>query len=192
MVSEKSDTEIIREVLEEDVDSFEVLVMRYKADVFRQVSRHVPFDLVEEIAQDVFVRAFQSLRSYRGESGFRTWLNTISVRTCYDYWRKHYRSREVALRPVTQNSVDPMDHAIAEQSFQVSKKKSTEEETRETLQWALDQLSPEDRMVLELVHLEEKSVKEAARLLGWSISNVKIRAFRSRRKLKKILLGSYQ
>jgi len=55
------------------------------------------------------------------------------------------------------------------------------------LDWALERLPAEDRMVLELVYLEDRSVKEAARLLGWTAANVKVRSFRSRRKLHKLL-----
>lgn len=62
-----------------------------------------------------------------------------------------------------------------------------EVEAREVLDWALARLSPEDRMVLELVYLEGLSVREVADLLGWSTANVKIRSFRSRRKLQKLL-----
>jgi RNA polymerase sigma-70 factor (ECF subfamily) len=61
-------------------------------------------------------------------------------------------------------------------------------EAREILDWALDQLSAADRMVLELVHLEGQSVKAAARQLGWTVANVKVRAFRARRKINKLLL----
>jgi RNA polymerase sigma-70 factor, ECF subfamily len=55
------------------------------------------------------------------------------------------------------------------------------------LDWAMDRLSPEDRMVVELIYLEGLSGKEAADLLGWSVANVKVRAFRSRNKLRKLL-----
>ncbi len=58
---------------------------------------------------------------------------------------------------------------------------------RETLEWALNRLSAEDRMVVELVYLEEFSGKEAATLLGWSVANVKVRVFRARKKLQKLL-----
>ena len=65
-----------------------------------------------------------------------------------------------------------------------------QEETKELLEWALNQLSPQDRMVTELVYLEGMKGKEAAELLGWSTANVKVRTFRSRRKLRKLLLGT--
>ncbi len=55
------------------------------------------------------------------------------------------------------------------------------------MDWALEILSAEDRMVIELVHLEGYSAKEAGRLLGWSTANVKVRSFRSRKKLRRLL-----
>lgn len=60
-------------------------------------------------------------------------------------------------------------------------------EASELLEWALSKLAPEDRMVIELVYLEGYSGREAANLLGWSVSNVKVRSFRLKRKLKSIL-----
>ena len=60
------------------------------------------------------------------------------------------------------------------------------------LQWALSRLSPEHRMVLTLVHLEGYSVREAARLLGWNVVNVKVRAYRARQALRQLFLAEEQ
>ena len=78
---------------------------------------------------------------------------------------------------------------ISDQSNQAISQENSQKEARELLNWALDRFSPEDRMVVELVYLEGLSVKEAAHLLGWSSANVKIRSFRSRKKLRKLLTG---
>ena len=78
---------------------------------------------------------------------------------------------------------------MASQLNQITSEKNLQKEAGELLGRALDRLSPEDRMVLEMVYLEGLSGKEAAGLLGWSVANVKIRLFRSRKKLRKILAG---
>ena len=182
-----SDTEIIRRVLNGNADAFEPLLIRYKDTVLKIVKKHVPYNDVEETIQNVFLRAFQSLPSFKGKSGFRQWLSSIAVRTCYDFWRKTYRSREVPMSALTEKHQRWLEQVIAGQSEQAVTEKGSQDEARELLDWALGRLSAEDRMVMELVYLEGLPGKEAADLLGWSVANVKVRCFRSRKKLEKIL-----
>jgi RNA polymerase sigma-70 factor (ECF subfamily) len=80
-----------------------------------------------------------------------------------------------------------LEKAISDQSSRLFNKQRSQKEAREVLNWALDRLSAEDRMVMELVYLEGLSGKEAAEILGWSVANVKIRSHRSRKKLRKLL-----
>lgn len=181
-----NDPEIIRRVLEGDVDAFELLVSKYKDDVLSLVARHVPRDLIEETAQEVFVRAWRSLSSFQGKSGFKTWLATIAVRACYDHWRKYYRSREIPVSAMSEQQRARLEGLLAEGADRSLSDKAAQKEIREILDDALLQLSPEDRMVIELVYLEGKSGKEAAALLGWSVANVKVRSYRSRKNLLKL------
>jgi RNA polymerase sigma-70 factor (ECF subfamily) len=187
-----SDTEIVRRVLNGDVNAFESLLIRYKDTVLKIVKKHVPYNDVEETIQNVFLRAYQSLPSFKGESGFRQWLSSIAVKTCYDFWRKTYRSREVPMSVLAEKHQNWLEEVITEQSEQAINEKGSKNEARELLDWALRRLSAEDRMVMELVYLEGLSGKEAADLLGWSVSNVKVRCFRSRKKLEKILEAARQ
>jgi RNA polymerase sigma-70 factor (ECF subfamily) len=182
-----SDTEIVRRVLNGDVNAFEFLLIRYKDMVLKIVKKHVPYNDVEETTHDVFLRAYQSLPSFKGKSGFRQWLSSIAVRTCYDFWRKTYRAREVPMSMLTEKHQNWLEKVITEQSEQAIHEKGYQNEVRELLDWALEKLSAEDRLVMELVYLEGLSGKEAADLLGWSVANVKVRCFRSRKKLEKIL-----
>jgi RNA polymerase sigma-70 factor (ECF subfamily) len=112
------------------------------------------------------------------------------VRTCYDYWRKHYRYREIPMSSLSEAHREWLDRILSDVSVTSWEDVSRRREAREILDWGLNQLSAADRMVLELVYLEGESVKEAARLLGWSVANVKVRAFRARRKINKLLLQS--
>jgi RNA polymerase sigma-70 factor (ECF subfamily) len=182
-----SDIEIIRRVLIGDVNAFESLLIRYKDTVLQIVKKHVPYNDIEETTHNVFLRAYQSLPSFKGKSGFKQWLSSIAVRTCYDFWRKTYRSREVPMSVLSEKHQNWLEQVIAEQSEQAINEKGSRNEARELLDWALEKLSAEDRMVMELVYLEGQSGKEAADLLGWSVANVKVRCFRSRKKLEKIL-----
>jgi RNA polymerase sigma-70 factor (ECF subfamily) len=182
-----NDTETIRQVLDGDVNAFESLVVRYRALVLKIVQRHVDRGDAEETAQEAFVRAYRSLPTFKGQGDFSQWLSAIAVRTCHDYWRKAYRSREIPLSAITERHQEWLEEALAAEPGETSGGGTLQEEAREVLDWVLTKVSAKDRMVLELIYLEDLSVKEAASLMGWSVANVKVRAFRSRRKLEKLL-----
>jgi RNA polymerase sigma-70 factor (ECF subfamily) len=182
-----NDDETIRQILDGNVNAFESLVIKYRPLILRIVQRHVDRSGVEETAQEAFVRAYRSLPTFRGQSEFSQWLSAIAVRTCHDYWRKAYRSREIPLSALTERQEEWLEQAMAAAAGGASSGGTFQHEAREVLDWVLARLSAKDRMVLELVYLEDLSVKEAASLLGWTVANVKVRAFRSRRKLEKLL-----
>jgi RNA polymerase sigma-70 factor (ECF subfamily) len=190
-LNETSDIEIVRRVVDGDVNAFELLLNKYQDHVFTIVKKHVPYDLVEEVAHDVFIRAYQSLPTFKNTSKFKHWLSSIAVRTCYDFWRKHYRNREVPVSSLTDQQQHWLESVISVQSSQSFYEEEGNQHAREVLDWALSKLSAEDRMVVELVYLEGFSGKEAAELLGWSVANVKVRSFRCRKKLQKLLAKSF-
>lgn len=183
-----NDAGVIRQVLEGDVNAFELLMARYQGHVARIVIKHVPVDSAEEVAHETFVRAYQFLGSYRGDKPFDHWLSTIAVRCCYDFWREKYRNREKPAGVMPEDGDAWMNKLLSERSQASFAEQGQRNEAANLLNWALDRLSAEDRMVLTLTYLEGYSVAEAAELLEWSIPNVKVRSFRARRKLRKILL----
>ena len=185
--SKPSDVEIVRRVMEGEINAFESLLLRYKDHVLEVVKKHVPYNEVEETAHDVFVRAYQSLSTFKGRSSFKQWLSAIAVRACYDFWRKRYRSRELPMSSLTEEHQEWLEKVVSNRSGQSFADKDSQGKARELLDWALNRLSPEDRMVLELVYLEGLSGREAADLLGWSVANVKVRSLRARRKLRNLL-----
>jgi len=181
------DAEVVNQVVSGDLNGFERLLKRYEAHVLGIVTKHIPFDKVEEVAQDVFVRVYQSLPNFNRNDSFKQWLSTITIRTCYDFWRKHYRCRETPVSSLSEKHQVWLEQAMATRSSQSFDERASQKEAREILDWALDRLSSEDRVVLELVYLEGYSVKEAANLLGWSTVNVKVRSFRARKKLYRLI-----
>jgi RNA polymerase sigma-70 factor (ECF subfamily) len=187
-----SDEEIVRRVIGGDINAFESILLRYKDHVLDIVRKHVPYHEVEETAHDVFVRAYQSLATFRERSRFKHWLSAIAVRACYDFWRKRYRSRELPMSSLSEEHQEWLEGVMSERSNRSFDDKVCQEKARELLDWALDRLSPEDRMVLELVYLEGRSGREAADLLGWSVANVKVRSLRARRKLRRLMAGLVQ
>jgi len=184
---ESSDAAYITRVLNGDRNAFTFLLKKYKMYVFKIVNRHIPYEDAEEVAHDAFIRVWESLAKFSGPEGFRHWIAAIATRTCYDYWRRAYRSKEVAMSSLGDEHREWIEHTLSEPSGGSLDDIGRQIEAREVLDWALARLTPEDRMVLELVYMEGLSVREAADLLGWSTANVKIRSFRSRNRLRKLL-----
>ncbi len=183
-----SDQEIIQRVVQGDIDSFEILVTRNRSLVFGVVARHVPRESIEDVAQEVMVKAYQSLASFSGRSSFRQWLRTIAVRSCCDYWRDRQRHREIPLGTLTKDHQTWVDQLMTTQSREAFNQLVEQREAKEILDYALERIAPEDRMVLSLVHLEGLPMKEVAELLGWSVTKTKVKAHRARREMRKIIV----
>jgi RNA polymerase sigma-70 factor (ECF subfamily) len=182
-----SDAEIVERVIRGNVDTFECLLERHKARVFGIVGRRVPRRDVEEVAHEAFVRAYTSLAHFEGRGDFGAWLSKIAVRACHDYWREIYNRREQPMSDLSEAQLKSLARLAADRSSRAHGEGASMQEARSLLAWAMDKLSAEDRAVLELVHIEERPVKEAAELLGWSVVNVKVRAHRSRKKLRALI-----
>ena len=182
------DGEIIHRVVNGDIEAFEVLVQRYRSLVFGVVARHVPRESIEDVAQEVMVRTYQSLPSFSARSSFRHWLTTIALRSCCDFWRNRQRHREVPLSTLTEEHQTWLDEVLASQSREVFREQVERAEAKEILDYALERIAAEDRMVLSLVHLQGLPVKEAAELLGWSVIKTKVRAHRARREMRRIII----
>jgi len=187
ILNEQQDNEIIRSILSGNTDEFEIILKRYDAYVFSIISRHLPKDDLEEAAHEIFIRIFKSLPSYRAEAPLKYWISKISVRYCYDFWRERYKSRELPLSSLSEEHAEWVETVISGQSRESFEQDEVLKESREILQWALDRLTAAERMVITLLYLEEKPVKEVADLLGWTTINVKVKAHRSRKKMRKII-----
>jgi len=187
--SAPSDEEIIRRVLAGEVDLFVELITRYQHHVGRIVAGHVRRDMVEEVSHDVFVRAYTSLSTYSRRTPFAHWLSRIALRSCYDAWRSMAARKELPLSSLGDEHQQWAERVLATESHERFEELVRQQETTELLHRALAQLSPENRMVVTLVHLEGHSVREAAERLGWSVINVKVRAHRARQQLRQILEG---
>ncbi|MDD2389987.1 MAG: RNA polymerase sigma factor [Desulfobacterales bacterium] len=182
-----ADDDIVKQVIGGNVNAFEYLLKKYQGHVMKIIRKHIPGSHADEAAQDVFVRAYQALPNYKKKDSFKPWLSVIAVRTCYDFWRKRYRSRERPMSELSDRHQDWLQQVLSDQSSLSYHDIVRKKEARELLDTALNQLSAEERIILELVHLEGLSGKEVSQLLGWSIANVKIRSYRARKKLHKIL-----
>jgi RNA polymerase sigma-70 factor (ECF subfamily) len=180
------ESELLRLIRQGETERFADLICRYQRHVIRIVGRRVPSDRVEELVHDVFVRAYINLGQFSGEVSFDHWLAGIAVRTCYDFWRARGR-HDVPVSALSEDHHHWIERTLSAQSDDQFRQQTETQEAAEVLDWALRQLSPENRAVLTLVHLDGYSVRETAELLGWSVINVKVRAHRARKALRKLL-----
>lgn len=181
---EPSDTELIAAVRKGDVAQFEPLIARYQPRVFATARRYARReDEVQDIVQEVFIKAFKKLDSFRAEAPFEHWLMRLAVRTCYDFLRSHQRNRETTLTDLSDPEVDWLERFAASPE---DNSKNTDA-ARALVERVMAQLSPDARLIITLLELEDRSVKEIAQLTGWSVPLVKVRAFRARAQMKKIL-----
>lgn len=182
-----NDEDVIAQIVAGDVNAYERILQKYQHHVFMIVKKHIPYDQVEEVAHDVFVRTYQSLPNFSNTGSFQRWLSSIAARTCYDFWRTRYRKHEVPLSALSEKQQYWLESLMSDQAAEAFGEQERCQEITDVLDWALAKLSAEDRMVIELVYLEGLSGKEAAEMLGWSVTNVKVRSFRSRQKLRKLM-----
>lgn len=181
---EKTDSELIAAVLKGDTASFEPLVVKYSPRVFATVRRYSRKESeVEDIAQEVWMRAFQKLSTFRGEAPFEHWLLRMTVRVCYDSLRTHRRKREAVFSDLSDDEHDWLDHFVTDST----EARENASAAKELLSKVLDRLPAHARLVVTLMEIEERSVKEVAELTGWSTALVKVRAFRARAEMRKVL-----
>src|SRR5580704_16756102 len=110
-----SDAELIAAVIQGDTASFEPLVKKYQPRVFATARRYARRESeVEDIVQEVFVKAFQKLGSFRGEAPFEHWLMRLAVRICYDFLRVHQRNRETAFTELSKEETDWLDQFVVQ------------------------------------------------------------------------------
>src|ERR1017187_6105256 len=112
---EPTDAELIAAVIQGDSASFEPLIVKYQPRVFATARRYARRESeVEDIVQEVFIKAFQKLNGFRGEAPFEHWLMRLAVRTCYDFLRGHQRNREVAFATKPQIAIALLEEALAD------------------------------------------------------------------------------
>ena len=181
---EPTEAELISAARNGDPGSFEPLIKKYQPRVFATARRYARRESeVEDIVQKVFIKAFQKLDGFRGEAPFEHWLMRLAVRTCYDFLRGHQRNRETAFTELTESETNWLD------LFAVQPDNASEDAdaARQLIDTVLARLSPSARLVVTLLEIEEKSVKEISEITGWSGPLVKVRAFRARAQMRRIL-----
>ena len=181
---ERTEAELIAAVLKGDSSSFEPLVQKYSPRVFATARRYARRESeVEDIVQEVWLKSFEKLASFRGEAPFEHWLMRLAVRTCYDFLRGHQRNRESAFSELTEAEEDWLERFVVEPSSAPE----DSDAAKLLINRVMEKLSPQARLVITLLEIEDRSVKEIAELTGWTVPLVKVRAFRARGEMRKIL-----
>ncbi len=174
-------------IARQDQDASRELVEHCQALVWKLVRAHRSRSIPDEdLAQEVFLKLFSRLDRYEPRDGipFEHWLSRLAVRTCLDALRTERRRPQPADPPLSEaagewletlrrdDASPPIDEVLA---------------ARELVDALLARLPPEDRLVLTLLYMEERSVAEVSAITGWSRTLVKVRAFRARRRLRAVV-----
>ncbi len=180
----QTDAELIAAVLRGHTVSFEPLVKKHSPRVFATARRYARRESeVEDIVQEVWLKAYQKLATFRGDAPFEHWLMRLAVRTCYDFLRGHQRNREMIFSELTEPEQDWLDRVGTD----TVESADSAAAAKVLVQRLLEQLSPPARLMITMLEIEERSVKEISKLTGWSVPLVKVRAFRARAEMKKHL-----
>jgi len=184
--SSAEDAALVRAAQKGDTDAFEELVARHRDKIYaRAFSMMRNEDEAIDLSQEAWVKGWQRLAQFQGDSSFATWITRIVINLCLDELRKQKRRRT--------ESIEEMDEESGgvERQMPVITTNPTERlergELRQRIDRALEQMSHEHRTVLVLHEFEEMEYKEIAKAMGCSIGTVMSRLFYARRKLAALL-----
>lgn len=174
------DTYYINLIIEGKTNVFGTLVDRYKEMVFSLGLRMMKNrEEAEEVAQDTFIKVFKSLSQFKGDSKFSTWVYKVTYNTCLDRLKKHKKmQQEVSIDTLHYNQIKTFDNALDAME---------NEERLQAIQECIQQLPGDDAFLLTLFYFEDKSLEEIAKVVDLTVNNVKVKLFRSRKKLAFIL-----
>lgn len=183
------DSTLVQKILNGDKRFFDELVSRHAVRIFQLVyrffnNRHQ----AEDIVQDVFLQAYQSLGGYGGERPFNSWLTTIAMRRCYRELALRSKRAEAALPELSRLEQDSLDQ-LCLHKVSICANPETALIARDITARLLQALPPREQMVLIMRDVEGLSVRETARMLGISQIYVKVAHYRARKKARTVLAG---
>lgn len=175
----EEDRSLVREAQNGNDSAFEELVRRHQQRVFALVGGILRRrEDVEDVAQQVFLKAFVSIRRFDQRSAFSTWLYKISVNECWDYLRKKKVRPLVYESDLSEEQVSRLDAIVS--SDRQPEAPSDRAEAKDLLEKVLGRLPEQDRQLLFLKEVEGFSVEELAQILDLNVNTVKVRLFRAR------------
>lgn len=175
-MKDQDDIYHVQRILAGNTASFAYLVDRHKDMVFTIAHKIVRNrEDAEEIAQDAFVKAYQSLRSFKGESKFSTWLYRIVYNAAISHTRRH----KFEFTAMDENLIGN----VTEDEIMENLDLMDTEERSQLVTMAVDKLPPDESALVSLFYMEENSIEDISQITGLSISNVKVKLHRIRKKL---------
>jgi len=179
-MSTKPDEYYIEQTLKGNVNAFTFLVEEYKHMVFTLAIRIVKNrEAAEEVAQDVFVKAFKNLKNFKGDSKFSTWIYKIAYYASLDELKRSKRQiRSENIDTFNDRNLGNTDDAL---------KLLHDKDRKEIINEALFKLNEDERVIITLYYFEELPVKEISKIVDLSEDNIKVKLFRSRKKLAELL-----
>jgi RNA polymerase sigma-70 factor (ECF subfamily) len=143
--------------------------------------------LVEDAAQEVFLKAFTQIGSYEGRGSMEGWLTRIATNTCLNILRASKRRPELTTADLTEDQDRWLEDKLSSAAGELHRSAENKLVAADLADRLLETLSPEDRLALTLIDGEDASVSEVAEMTGWSEAKVKVRAFRARKKAREAM-----
>lgn len=186
---ELSDLELARRSAElQDELAFAEIVRRYSPRVFSFASRFFrQRGLVEEAAQEVFLKAYLQLKNFEGRGSLEGWLTRITTTTCLNLLRNARHKRELTVSDLNETEVNWLEIQAVSTAEQKQSSDLDKTVAADLVNRVMDTLPADDRLVLMLTEVDGSSIKEVAEATGWSESKVKVQAFRARRRMREAL-----
>jgi RNA polymerase sigma-70 factor (ECF subfamily) len=186
--SSADDLALVRAAQQGELEAFEELVARHRDKIYaRAYSMMRNEDDAIDLSQEAWVKGWQRLAQFQGESGFGTWMTRVVINLCLDHLRKQKRQRSESIEALDEESGGVERHMPV---LEVNPTAGLErEELRQRIDKALSQLSYGHRTVLVLHEFQEMEYKEIAKTMGCSIGTVMSRLFYARRKMAALLAG---
>jgi RNA polymerase sigma-70 factor (ECF subfamily) len=180
-----SDADLAGLAAEGDESAFNEIVRRFSPRVFRFSARFFRrHSLIEEAAQEVFLKIFMQIASYDGRGSLEGWVTRITINTCINLLRNAKRQPELTISDLTDDETTWLEGKISDASTAEYRNEEDKLIAADLVNRVLETLSPEDALVLKMIDGEGASIKETAAATGWSESNVKVKAFRARRRMR--------
>jgi RNA polymerase sigma-70 factor (ECF subfamily) len=177
--------DLLERVRQRDDEAARALVEHLYPLVIKIVRSHLPWRMSEEdLAQDIYLKIFANMDQYRGQVPFEHWVSRVAVTTCLDRLRAQKRRPEFRWADLSGAEAETLEAVTATTD---TGHPSDGMAARELVEKLLQTLGPQDRLVLTLLDMEQKSVSEIRQITGWNESAIKVRAFRARRKLRRQL-----
>lgn len=176
---------LIREAQEGNRQSFETLLRLYDRHVFAIIGSFLRRKQdAEDLAQDVFLKAYLAIRRFRPGAPFAPWLRRITVNTCYDHLRKTRRRSEITFTDLGESDRDVMHILMQQGSPSIGTESGDQVAARDLAEQILAGLAPKDRLVITLREVHGLEIAEIADAIGCSRAAAKVRLWRARRAMQ--------